>query len=81
MFQPKAWANREICLAWITDVFVPATSNVFYCKLLFIFILEQVKGEHLLICDSLDGQTTDEFKNKLARVCCFFIYYIYITIA
>eukprot|EP00959_Pyramimonas_sp_CCMP1952_P272027 5687616-Pyramimonas_sp.AAC.1 len=41
LWQPKAWADRATCLAWVEQVWHPFASKL--------------DGPKLLICDNLDG--------------------------
>jgi hypothetical protein len=85
IFQSRAWADRKVCNEWIDKVLAPAISMNLKLTLYIViyFILEQKPaGERLLIMDSLDGQTSDVFKEKLANVYnmhrCFYIFNIII---
>lgn len=70
LFQKCAWADRDVCVQWVNKVLEPAFSMYHYHIVIILIIVTEssTKTERLLILDSLDGQTTDKFKEALAKV-------------
>ena len=54
-WDPKAWYNAKMCNKWAV--------------LAAVEIIKKDEGLHLILCDNLGGQTTDEWKNLLKKHC------------